>query len=217
MRHVGTQAKSDRKKVPFKRQTDRGRRRNAQRRALVSAAFRAIARHGPNLSMDQIAAEAGITKPILYRHFGDKSGLVAAVTLRYLEEIRAELAKVDPALPLRERTRQQFELGLSYLERRPGLLEFIDRERGFEESEAREGREHVERILALVRSLIGARGLDVRLARPLAHGISGMIIRSTLAWLRDSGRSPRDALSREAMSEAATTLLFDGLEKLIGG
>jgi AcrR family transcriptional regulator len=189
--------------------------RESRREALVAAAFRAIARHGPAVSMDEIAAEAGITKPILYRHFGDRSGLVAAVTLRYLAEIRAELAKVEEGIPLRERTRAWLVVSLAYLERRPGLLEFIDRQRGFAASESREG-EHVEGILELVRAVVAARGLDPRLAGPWAHGIGGLIIRSLIAWLRERERSPRRALPREAMADAITALLFDGLEKLVG-
>ena len=37
--------------------------------------------------MEEIAAEAGITKPILYRHFGDKDGLHEALAERYVEEL----------------------------------------------------------------------------------------------------------------------------------
>ena len=33
--------------------------------------------------MNVIAAEAGITKPILYRHFGDKGGLYRALAERH--------------------------------------------------------------------------------------------------------------------------------------
>lgn len=194
---------------------ERSARRTARRAELVAAAFRAIARHGPALSMDQIAAEAGITKPILYRHFDDKSGLVAAVTLQYLQEIRAELARVD-APTLRERTRRQFEVGLAYLESRPGLLQFIDRERGFRASEAREG-EHFEGLVELVRALIAERGLDPRLAGPWAHGIGGLIMSSVLRWLSERDREPERALPRKAMAEAATALLFDGLESVFGG
>ena len=54
-----------------------------ERRAeLLGAAERAIRRIGPHASMDEIAAEAGITKPILYSHFGDKAGLVTALSGR---------------------------------------------------------------------------------------------------------------------------------------
>nr|MBO2503962.1 TetR family transcriptional regulator [Thermoanaerobacterales bacterium] len=43
------------------------RRDRSERRAeLLDAAERAIRRTGPKASMDEIAAEAGITKPILY-------------------------------------------------------------------------------------------------------------------------------------------------------
>jgi AcrR family transcriptional regulator len=46
---------------------------------LLQAAQRAIHRDGPQISMDEIAAEAGITKPIFYRHFGDRRGLARAL------------------------------------------------------------------------------------------------------------------------------------------
>ena len=54
-------------------------RRGEQRRRLLQAAQRAIHRDGPQVSMDDIAAEAGITKPIVYRHFGDRRGLAVAL------------------------------------------------------------------------------------------------------------------------------------------
>src|SRR5512135_2304476 len=59
-------------------------RAGGRRRQLLAAADRVVRRRGPDASMDEIAAEAGVTKPILYRHFGDKDGLYAALTERYL-------------------------------------------------------------------------------------------------------------------------------------
>jgi AcrR family transcriptional regulator len=50
-----------------------------QRIELITAAQRAIRKKGPRVSMEEIAAEAGITKPILYRHFGDRAGLAKAI------------------------------------------------------------------------------------------------------------------------------------------
>ena len=41
--------------------------------------------------MEEIATEAGITKPILYRHFGDKDGPYEALAERYVEELKAAL------------------------------------------------------------------------------------------------------------------------------
>jgi AcrR family transcriptional regulator len=208
----GSRARQRKEREPIAARTPA---RDARRTALVAAAFRAIARHGADVSMEQIAAEAGITKPILYRHFGDKNGLVGAVTLRYLDELRSALARVPGSLALRERTQAQFELGLAYLEKRPGLLHFVDRQHGFRASETWEG-EHVEGLLQIVRGLVAARGLDPRVAAPWAHGIGGLIMGTVLAWLREREVARGGALPREEMAHAATALLFDGVERLIG-
>lgn len=53
---------------------------NSQRRSkLVEGAVKAIRAYGPNVGMDEIAAMAETSKPVLYRHFGDKAGLYQAV------------------------------------------------------------------------------------------------------------------------------------------
>ena len=57
-------------------------RERAPRRAARRGRAGHPARSGPQASMDEIAAEAGITKPILYSHFGDKAGLVHALAER---------------------------------------------------------------------------------------------------------------------------------------
>ena len=66
-----------------------------RRRELLEAADRVVLRDGPEASMNAIAAEAGITKPILYRHFGDKGGLYRALAKRHtdalLDALRAAL------------------------------------------------------------------------------------------------------------------------------
>jgi len=55
-------------------------RRERRREELLDVADRVIQRRGVAVSMDEIASEAGITKPVLYRHFGDKDGLYEALT-----------------------------------------------------------------------------------------------------------------------------------------
>jgi AcrR family transcriptional regulator len=59
--------------------TDTEARRTERRTQLLQAAQKAIERLGPQVSMDEIATEAGITKPIVYRHFGDRRGLAVAL------------------------------------------------------------------------------------------------------------------------------------------
>src|ERR1700758_34994 len=53
--------------------------RKKVRSEIVDAAFRAIDRLGPELSLREIAEEAGTAKPKIYRHFTDKSDLFQAI------------------------------------------------------------------------------------------------------------------------------------------
>jgi len=56
--------------------------RSSRRAELVRAARRAVHHRGPDLSMDDLAAEIGTSKSIIYRYFSDKSGLQGAVATR---------------------------------------------------------------------------------------------------------------------------------------
>src|SRR5690242_11750349 len=53
--------------------------RATRRRELVEASLRAIRQHGAAVGMDEIAAVAGTSKTVVYRHFTDRQGLYAAV------------------------------------------------------------------------------------------------------------------------------------------
>lgn len=67
--------------------------RTKRRTQLVDAALKAIRQHGAGVGMDEVAATAGTSKTVLYRHLGDKAGLyravVAAVDARILGQIAA--------------------------------------------------------------------------------------------------------------------------------
>ncbi|HET8950596.1 MAG TPA: helix-turn-helix domain-containing protein, partial [Solirubrobacteraceae bacterium] len=68
-----------------------------QRRALiVEAAGRLFGEHGyDGTRLDDVARAAGVTKPVLYRHFADKTALYLAL----LERHRADLGSFAGAIP----------------------------------------------------------------------------------------------------------------------
>lgn len=74
--------------------------RQDRRRELVEHALRAIRRHGASVGMDVIAAEAGTSKTVVYRHFGGRSGLyvavVEAVDAFILADLQAAMKGTDP-------------------------------------------------------------------------------------------------------------------------
>lgn len=101
-------------------------RRQARRAELLEAALRVIRRgHGP-VAMEDIAAEAGISRPILYRHFGDASGLYAAVADRFCQDLLGRLRRsVDELGPGRDLLRRQIVEYLGFIASEPDVYRFL--------------------------------------------------------------------------------------------
>ena len=76
-----------------------------KRSAILDAARRLFTTAGfDGASMDQIAAEASVSKLTVYSHFGDKETLFASVVQSYCEQQLPEsLFHAEPGLALRER------------------------------------------------------------------------------------------------------------------
>lgn len=76
-----------------------------KRAAILEAAKRMFTQHGfDGASMDQIAAEAGVSKLTVYSHFGDKETLfVAAVESHCDLSLPSSLFEPAPTLPLDQR------------------------------------------------------------------------------------------------------------------
>jgi AcrR family transcriptional regulator len=67
---------------------------------LIATAHRAFAEHGfAEVSLDALAAEAGVTRGALHHHFGNKAGLFEAVLRRIDAEIGGEMQAVWETTP----------------------------------------------------------------------------------------------------------------------
>ena len=72
--------------------------RPERRRALIEAATRAFARGGfAATSLDQVAAEAGVSRVLIYRHFDSKTELYQAVLTEVGEQLRLATGHPDLA------------------------------------------------------------------------------------------------------------------------
>ena len=73
--------------------------------AILEAARQLFTAHGfDGASMDQIAAEAGVSKLTVYSHYGDKEALFAEVVKSFCEQqLPDSLFESRPEVPLRER------------------------------------------------------------------------------------------------------------------
>ena len=193
-------------------------RREARREELLDAADRAIRKEGPAVSMDEIAAEAGVTKPILYRHFGDKAGLSHALGERYLDlllgHLRDALAReTDPA----GRISATIDAYLAFAEREPQIYRFVIQETIAELAEKlaerRQGsaatssflRRIAEEITGILREEAARFGVDAGYAEEWAHGIVGMVYLAGDWWLE------RRHMPRARLVQSLTTLLVGGV------
>ena len=108
--------------------TPRPRRRALRREDLLDAADTVIRRVGVKASAALIAQEAGVTKPIIYRHFGDLHDLYRALAMRhqdrlanYLKTAREDVGPVDH----RTMTHAVMSAFFQAIEREPNLFRFL--------------------------------------------------------------------------------------------
>lgn len=71
--------------------------RGAGREALLSAAAAELMERRGVLEVGSVAARAGVSVGLIYRHFGSKAGLLAAVVGDFYVRFDAEVLDVDPA------------------------------------------------------------------------------------------------------------------------
>ncbi|QYJ06816.1 TetR/AcrR family transcriptional regulator [Qipengyuania flava] len=97
----------------------------AKREAILSAASDSFFAHGfAASSIEQIAADAGVSKVTVYNRFGDKRGLFTATVERECEKMRGNLKVPDiPEGTLRERMTAIGEAMVAFLSR-PKMVQF---------------------------------------------------------------------------------------------
>ncbi|MFD7443854.1 TetR family transcriptional regulator [Streptomyces sp. NPDC059909] len=203
-------------------QTDQQRSADQRRRELLEAADRVVLRNGPQASMNAIAAEAGITKPILYRHFGDKGGLYRALAKRHTDALLDALrAAVDAPADRRERVENTLDTYLAAIEARPQVYRFLmhpaedsqqseHSEQGFDvgRHSAPLLRRLGEELAKVIEDRVDLGPGGSELARVWGHGIVGMMHAAGDWWL---GERP---CSREQLVRSLTDLLWGMLAEV---
>ena len=161
-------------------------RRLLRRGELLEAAIEVIRRRGADVTMEEMATAGGITKPILYRHFVDRDGLVSAVTETALSEIGAILdGKLGEALSDAppHSIRATIDAFFEYVEREPALYGFIvenDAKRGSVATVAFTER-IAERVAETLAQGLVDNGRDPAPAAIWGRAIVGMV-QNTAAW-----------------------------------
>ncbi|WP_062386701.1 TetR/AcrR family transcriptional regulator [Demequina iriomotensis] len=173
-----------------------------RRRELVSHALRAIRVHGPGVALEDIAARAGTSKTVLYRHFGDRAGLYAAVVESVHAYIHAGLTTALELTDAEDLGRMAGDLADAYLglvERDPHIYRFVLAVPVVAATGAPDPAGNLPAIMgAHVSEAIGAHlartGGDPTSAAIWGHGLVGFIRAAADQWMDADPRPPRDAV-----------------------
>ncbi len=160
--------------------------------------------------MDQMAAAAGVTKPILYRHFGDRSGLADAISTFAFSLLSAA---VDEALRAdvtpRELVAAAIDAYLQFVESEPEVYRFLVGRASSDGASAVTIDDFVGQISRRIAVVLGeglrAGGADSGPAEAWAYGMVGMVHASGDWWMRHR------SMPRSRLSGYLTSLVCDGL------
>lgn len=177
-----------------------------RRDELLDACVRAIQARGPDLSMADLAAEADVSRPILYDHFGDRAGIAAALVQRYAGTLSTALTPVlDREAPLRDVLHDGIEVFCRFVDREPALWRFLQSARPDGPSEASiefaVGRTLADALAGALRRV----DADPSVAPVWAAAILGAVFLAAETWSLDR------AISRTALVDQLTDLLVNGL------
>ncbi len=174
----------------------------------------AVRTHGPAVSVAEIAAVAGITKPVLYRHFADRADLQRAVGQ---EAVALLMGRMAPALALggdpASTVHAIVDAFLAGIEAEPELWRFVvhhplERTTGAEVVD--DAREQIARLLStLIGESLREDGQDTGGAEVWAQGLVGMVQSAGDWWLE------RRTMSRAALSGHLTTIIWGGLSGVL--
>jgi AcrR family transcriptional regulator len=190
--------------------------RRAERRTqLLDAAVDAIREIGPNVTMEQLANAGGVTKPILYRHFGDRDGLIQAIARRFSRDL---LTLITTALTAHSNDRDLLHATVDsyvgFIERDPNLYRFMMQQ----QRERLDGIASMTSLVDLVagqvadvaRERLRQAGRDTAPAVPWAYGLVGLVHQAGDWWVADQ------TMSRETLVDYLVSLLWDGLASAQG-
>lgn len=180
------------------------------RAELIEATIRAIDTHGPDLSIDDVVKTAGIPRPKLYRFFGDKVELLAAVSGSVQQLIVERVTPhLDPTGPVREAVRTALSAYIDLVAERPNLFRFIVSSHvvaAFGASRLLEdGRPLSDTVAGFFSGVLRVRGADGDHTQFVVDALLGAIGLGVLRWLNEP------AITAKELAEQLTAFTWGAL------
>jgi len=183
-----------------------------RRTQLVEVAKHVFAEYGyDGASVEEIASQARVSKPIVYEHFGGKEGLYAVVvdreTARLLEMITSRLG---PGLGAREQVYSSAMAFLDYIEVDPDGFRVLIRDSPAGGSGGMAGllSDVAAKAEEVLTGFFIKSGIDLAAAPLYAHALVGMVVYVGAWWAEER------ELSKEVVAAHLTALAYVGLSRL---
>ncbi len=180
-----------------------------RRNELVEGTLEAIRRRGSDVSMDDIAAEVGVSKTVLYRYFVDKNDLTTAVMMRFAETtlIPNMAEAISSHLDGFDLTREIIRVYVETVAAEPEPYRFVMANNSAGKNKVvADSEQMIARMLAvMLRRRMETATMDTRGVEPWSYLIVGGVQLATHSWMSN----PR--MSTDELIDYLTMLSWNGL------
>lgn len=187
----------------------------AERREQIIEIARELfaARGFEGTSVEEIAAKAGVSKPVVYEHFGGKEGAYAVVVDRETQTLHSAIraALTTPRAGSRELLERGALALLDYIDRCPDGFRILSRDSSLGQPVGSFA-SILNDITVQVEDLLGLQfqrtGHDPKLARLYAQALVGLVAQTGQQWL--DHREP----AKEVVARHVINLAWNGMANL---
>jgi AcrR family transcriptional regulator len=180
-----------------------------RRNELVDGALEAVRSQGRYVSMDEIAAEIGVSKTVLYRYFVDKNDLTTAVMMRFAQTtlIPNMAAALSSNLDGFDLVREIIRVYVETVAAEPEPYRFVMANSSASKSKVIADSERIiaGMLAVMLRRRMQEAGMDTGGVEPWAYMIVGGVQLATHSWMSH----PR--MSSDELIDYLTMLCWNGL------
>lgn len=184
-----------------------------RRNELVDGTLEAVRRRGSNVSMDEIAAEIGVSKTVLYRYFVDKNDLTTAVMMRFAQTtlIPNMASALSSNLDGFELTREIIRVYVDTVAAEPEIYPFVFANSSASKSKAiADSEQIIARMLAVVlRRRMAHAGMDTGGVDAFAFHTVGGVQLATHSWMSNR------RMTAEQLIDYLTLLSWSALRGIV--
>lgn len=153
-------------------------------------------------SLDEVAHKAGVSKPIIYEHFGAKEGLYAAIVDREMETLVQSVSDVVGRGSPRERFEAAVVAFLTYAKEQPEGFAVLTRD---SPTAQRTGLTRViddlaHRVGDIFQSEFQRAGYNAKVAPIYAHALTGMVTQVCQWWASEKKPFSVDHVARHVVA-----------------